>query len=173
MHRSAGGLLGSLAVVLTVCTPAMVAAQEPPVPVRVRLGGQAQIQFNTTSVDEEEIFPFIDPDEDTPASRCEPPPAPLSGPFAGRDSLSGPSQPAPALGDLDLADAWVNLEFDEAVQLRIGQFKKPFSLLFLTSSSLILPIERGVRIRALDLALLRDGVPLTVLDGTAVLGEEQ
>jgi len=151
----------------------MVAAQEPPVPVRVRLGGQAQIQFNTTSVDEEEIFPFIDPDEDIPASMFETRRIRLSVAFEIADWITGRIQPDLALGDLDLADAWVNLEFDEAVQLRIGQFKKPFSLLFLTSSSLILPIERGVRIRALDLALLRDGVPLTVLDGTAVLGEEQ
>src|SRR5690606_6619522 len=38
---------------------------------------------------------------------------------------------------------------------------------------LILPIERGVRIRGLDRALVREGVPLAVLGGAAVLGEEQ
>ena len=173
MHRSAGGLLGSLAVALTICTPVAAAAQDPPVPVRVRLGGQAQIQFNTTSVDEEDVFPLIDPDEDIATSTFETRRIRLSVEVEIADWITGRIQPDFALGDLELADAWLNLEFDEAAQLRIGQFKKPFSLLFLTSSSLILPIERGVRIRGLDLALVREGVPLTVLDGTAVLGEEQ
>lgn len=173
MHSFAGGLLGSLAVALTVCTPVVAAAQDPPVPVRVRLGGQAQIQFNTTSVDEEDLFPLIDPDEDIAASTFETRRIRLSVEVEIEDWITARIQPDFALGDLDLADAWVNLEFDEAAQLRVGQFKKPFSLLFLTSSSLILPIERGLRIRELDDALLARGVPLSILRGTVVLGEEQ
>jgi len=173
MHRFAGGLLGSLAVAFAVCTPAMAAAQEPPVPVRVDVGGQVQIQFSTTSVDEEDVFPFIDPDDDLASSTFETRRIRLSVEVAIADWITGRIQPDFALGDFELADAWLNLELDEAAQIRIGQFKKPFSLLFLTSSSLILPIERGLRIRGLDRALLRDGVPLIVLDGTAVLGEEQ
>src|SRR5690606_26211053 len=135
------------------------------------VGGQVQIQFSTTSVDEEDVFPFIDPDDDLASSTFETRRIRLSVEVAIADWITGRIQPDFALGDFELADAWLNLELDEAAQIRIGQFKKPCSLLFLTSSSLILPIERGLRIRGLDRALLRDGVPLIVLDGTAVLGE--
>ena len=48
-----------------------------------------------------------------------------------------------------LEDAWMNLGFHPAFQLQVGQFKKPFSLLELTSSSKTIPIERGLRIRGL------------------------
>jgi len=172
MDRFAGGLLGSLALALTICTSA-ASAQAAPDPVRVRMGGHAQVRFNTTSVDEEDVFPLIDPDDDIAASTFETRRVRVSVEAAIAGWITARIQPDFALGELDLADAWLNLEFDEAVQLRVGQFKKPFSLLFLTSSSLILPIERGVRIRGLDRALVREGVPLAVLGGAAVLGEEQ
>ncbi|HEX7088889.1 MAG TPA: porin [Longimicrobiales bacterium] len=173
MHRSAGGLLGSLAVMLTTIAPTPAAAQEAPVPLRVRLGGQAQIQFNTTSVHEDDVAPFLDPDEDVPGSTFETRRIRLSVEAAVADWITGRIQPDFALGDLDLADAWLNFAFDERAELRVGQFKKPFSLLFLTSSSLILPIERGLRIRRLPEALLAEGRVGTILDEAAVLGEEQ
>ena len=43
----------------------------------------------------------------------------------------------------NFGDAWLNLAFSDAAQLRIGHFKKPFSRLELMSSTRILPIEHG------------------------------
>jgi hypothetical protein len=158
---------------LTTIAPTPAAAQEAPVPLRVRLGGQAQIQFNTTSVDEDDIAPFLDPGEEVAGSTFETRRIRLSVEVTVADWITGRIQPDFALGDLELADAWVNFAFDERAELRVGQFKKPFSLVFLTSSSLVLPIERGVRIRRLPETLLLEGRVGTILDGTAVLGEEQ
>lgn len=53
-----------------------------------------------------------------------------------------------------LEDGWVNLALDRAFQVQVGQFKKPFSRLELTSSSQIVPIEYGLRIRGLGNAAL-------------------
>ena len=47
-------------------------------------------------------------------------------------------------------DGYVNLAFDPRLELQVGQFKKPFSRLELTSSSRIVPIEFGLRIRHID-----------------------
>jgi len=60
-----------------------------------------------------------------------------------------------------LTDGYVDLAFSDLVAVRGGQFKKPFGLIELTSSTKTLTIERSVLIRGLDDAL-----------GTAV-GEEQ
>jgi hypothetical protein len=49
-----------------------------------------------------------------------------------------------------LEDGYVNLAIDPRLELQVGQFKKPFSRLELTSSSRIVPIEAGLRIRGLD-----------------------
>lgn len=49
-----------------------------------------------------------------------------------------------------LEDGWINLALHPAFQVQVGQFKKPFSRLELTSSSKIVPIEYGLRIRGLD-----------------------
>src|SRR5690606_20758632 len=67
--------------------------------------------------------------------------------------------------------------FDPAFQVRFGQFKKPFSRVELISSSQIIPIERGVRIRGLDdlgrSIIAPDGTPIYAeLDGDPVFGDE-
>lgn len=49
-----------------------------------------------------------------------------------------------------LEDGYVNLALDPMLELQVGQFKKPFSRLELTSSSRIVPIEFGLRIRGVE-----------------------
>ncbi|MBI4544238.1 MAG: hypothetical protein HY703_03485 [Gemmatimonadetes bacterium] len=146
--------------------------------VRVRVTGYAQIQFNTTSVDEEAVTPAGEPAGDLPFSTFETRRIRPVVDVTVADWISGRIQPDLALGRLRLADAYMNFGFGEALQLRVGQFKKPFSLLFLRSSTLILPIERAVRIRGLEEALeeaagaARPPV-FTSFRGELVLGEEQ
>ncbi|HEX6589679.1 MAG TPA: porin [Longimicrobiales bacterium] len=67
-----------------------------------------------------------------------------------------------------LEDAWMNLGFHPAFQLQVGQFKKPFSLLELTSSSKTIPIERGLRIRGLP----QNSEHHLLLDDNGYLGRE-
>lgn len=172
MHRFAGYLFGSL---LALSFPAQLAAQVERV--RVRVTGYAQLQFNATSVDEADV---VRPEEligDPPFSTFETRRIRPTVDVVIDDWITGRIQPDFALGRLRLADAYMDLGFDEAFGLRVGQFKKPFSLLFLRSSSQILPIERGVRIRGLEDALLARSAtaphPFTVFDGALILGEEQ
>src|SRR5690606_32863239 len=110
---------------------------------------------------------------DIAASTFETRRIPLSVAVAIADWITGRTQPDSALGDLDLADAWVKLGVDEAAQLGVGPVRKPCSLPFLSSSSRVRPVARGARMRELDDALIARGVPLSILLGTVVLGEEQ
>jgi len=79
------------------------------------------------------------------------------------------------MGRLQIRQAWMDLGFSEAVALRAGQYKKPFSLIQLTSSSKIPMIERNVRIRGLSdaIATADPGGVLSEFRGAALLGEEQ
>lgn len=66
------------------------------------------------------------------------------------DFVSGKIQPEYAEGDFELKDAYVDLNLDRAFILRFGQFKRPFDLFELTSSTQILVIERAGAIRGVD-----------------------
>ena len=61
--------------------------------------------------------------------------------------MSGKIQPEYAGSRVLLRDAFVRVELDPALHLVAGQAFRPFSLITQTSSTRILPIERGVRIR--------------------------
>jgi len=140
----------------------------------LRLTGRTQIQFNTTSVDEADLG---DLDEEIAASTFETRRVRF-GILATWDGwLTAHLEPDFALGSLKLAYAYVNFGFDDAIQLRVGQFKKPFNLFELTSSSKLIAAERGVRIRGLTDAfgdvLGPDLEPvLPLFDGEALVGEE-
>lgn len=137
----------------------------------LRFSGRVQTQFNTTSVDDDEIGkPIAWSTFETRRIR-------FGVDVAYGDWLTARIEPDFALGDLDLKDAWVNWAFDPAFQVRFGQFKKPFSRVELISSSQIIPIERGVRIRGLDdlgrSIIAPDGTPIYAeLDGDPVFGDE-
>ncbi|MGH7507243.1 MAG: porin [Longimicrobiales bacterium] len=129
--------------------------------VRVRVSGRVQIQFNTTSIDDDDL----DPSEPIAASTFETRRVRLTVDVAVRDWITGIMEPEFALGELSLRRAYVDLGIDDAFALRVGQFKKPFSLVFLTSSLETVTIERGLRIRGLEEAYARSDAGAGVWGG--------
>ncbi|MGQ0561560.1 MAG: porin [Gemmatimonadota bacterium] len=147
--------------------------------VKLKLGGRAQMQFSTTSVDEQELRAAGLSPGAIPATLFETRRVRLATELEYDEWIDGKIEAELAMGRLRLRDTYMNLGFAPAFQLRVGQFKKPFSLLQLTSSSTWPMIERGVRIRGLDDALaLGDslaGFPrvLSRLGASVLPGEEQ
>ena len=93
------------------------------------------------------------------------------------EAIRGFIEPEYAQGDLKLRQAWVDYRVDPAFAVRAGQFKKPFSLLQLTSSLNHPMIERAVRIRGLagSYEAIDDasGAPILPRADGVLLGEEQ
>jgi hypothetical protein len=89
------------------------------------------------------------------------------------DWIRGFIEPEYALGRLALRQVWMAFEIDSAFVVRAGQFKKPFSLIFLTSSASHPMIERGARIRGLSesLTLANEG-EFSELRGALLAGEQ-
>ena len=158
--------IAAIALATLLALPAGGTAQTNDV--RIRVNGRAQVQFNTTSVGEAEAG---DPDSEIAGSTFETRRVRLAADLTIRDWITGRVEADFAGGAARLTDGWLNLGFTDAAQLRIGQFKKPFSLIELTSSTQILPIERGVRIRNLTDALL-EGAQGDAARLPATFGEE-
>jgi hypothetical protein len=74
-----------------------------------------------------------------------------------------------------MREVYINFNLDPAFQIRTGQFKKPFSLLQLYTSTRWPVIERGVVQRGLSNQLLAEDVDsvLTIFNNNVVFGEEQ
>ena len=92
--------------------------------------------------------------------------------IAVEDWIKGRVEADFALARLQLKQVWMALELDPAFIIRGGQFKKPFSVIELTSSTQGAVIERGLRIRNLDPALLRVNDDLAQVRGVVLPGEE-
>lgn len=144
--------------------------------VTLRLGGRFQYQFNTTSVDETEIRP---PGEaaQLAGSTFETRRVRLTFRLAIDEWITARVEPEFSLGNLALRNAWMNLAFSDAFQLQFGQYKKPFSLIWMSSSLEMPSIERGQRIRGLHDYLSQadaaaGGPVLSALGGTPLIGEE-
>jgi hypothetical protein len=165
------GLLMAAGLVqaLWVGSPAPLSAQAGDV--QVRLTGRLQYQFNTTSVDEGELG------ESIAASTFETRRVRIGVNLSYAGWITSLIEPEFALGRLQVRQAWMNLGIDPRFELQFGQFKKPFSLWQLTSSTTHPLIERAVRIRGLHDAygaIDAAGTPvLGQMDGTVILGEEQ
>lgn len=167
--------------VAAVCWSLPVAAQTIEAgDVKVRLLGRVQAQFSTTSVDEAELIAAgRAPASAVPASTFETRRIRFGAEVTFRDWLTGKIENEFGMARLQVRDAYLNMAFDPRLELRIGQFKKPFSLLQLTSSSVWPVIERGVRIRGLSETLaLQDSLAggtrvMETFRGAVVLGEEQ
>ncbi|CAN5625319.1 hypothetical protein BH23GEM9_BH23GEM9_27190 [soil metagenome] len=137
-------------------------------PVRVNLGGRMHYQWSSTSVDAAETASGASVSSTTFEHRR----VRLSADVQLSDWIHGRVEPEFAMGRLQLRNAWIAFELDSAVVLRAGQFKKPFGLVQLTSSSTLAVIERGVRIRGLENALRHaDEEPLVDLRGELMTGE--
>jgi len=144
--------------------------------VAVRLTGRMQFQFNTTSVSEVDV----DPGQSISISGTtfETRRVRLAAHLDINGWITGMIEPDFALAKLQIRQAWMNLAIDPAFELRMGQFKKPFSLIMLTSSLETPMIERGLRIRDLEEAYrAADEAAVSPLlgsfRGTTLLGEEQ
>ncbi len=147
--------------------------------IKLRLTGRVQAQFSTTSVSEEELLAAGQSVSPIPSSMFETRRIRFGAVAEFDDWLTGKLEAELGMARLQIRDAYLNMGFTPALQLRVGQFKKPFSLLQLHSSSMWPVIERGVRIRGLAPALaFRDssalGNPvLQNFDGDLLIGEEQ
>lgn len=166
----------SLALLLLLALPARLDAQEredrrP----RVELTGRLQVQYNSSSIAREEEFES----STTPFSTFEVRRARLGVRLELSDWILSEIEAEFASRDVALRNAFIDFAFDPGFGVRVGQFKKPFSLLELTSSTVILPIERGLRIRGLSEFLVLDTVSgevdalLPIFAGDPLLPEEQ
>lgn len=142
---------------------------------RLKLGGRVQAQWSTTSVDEAELIAQNRrPGSAIPSSMFETRRVRLASELAYGDMVTGKIEVEFGMARLFLRDTYVNLAIDPAFQLRFGQYKKPFSLMQLTSSSQWPLIERSVRIRGLTDQLLADDQDsvISVFRGRLVPGDE-
>jgi hypothetical protein len=157
-------MAGLGAALCAMAAPAWAQAPQ----VRATLGGRMHYQWNTTSIDQEEAAA----DAPIATSTFETRRVRLSIDVQVADWIRGMIEPEFAMGRLALRHAYMAFELDSALVVRAGQFKKPFSLVLLTSSARLPVIERGVRIRGLDAVLQREGgETLRHVRGEMLVGE--
>jgi hypothetical protein len=100
--------------------------------------GRVHGQFNTSSVAGEPGSEFL-------VRRAR-----LTAELKINDFVSGKIQPDFGEGEINLKDAYVRLTFSPSFRATIGQFKRPFDLFELTSSTQILVIERAGGVRGVS-----------------------
>jgi hypothetical protein len=167
-------LIGQAAVVAPVqARQAVGTAAQPPAPV-VRMFGTLQVQFNTTSVDPSEVAGTAPLAPSTFEIRRVRLGAEVRFPGGWTARL----EPELAMGRAQMRNAWIENAVADGWTIRAGQFKKPFGLVQLTSSTAVPTIERAVRIRGLAAAqaqadTMAGGAVLSRLRGRVLLGEQQ
>ena len=90
--------------------------------------------------------------------------------------ITGAVETEVAMGRLSVRKAFMDLEFSDALALKLGQDKKPFSLMELTSSSKFPLAEQNMRIRGVAAALQNADtlrVMHTEFRGNALIPDEQ
>lgn len=156
-------LVAAIATPLGAQTPASDALE-------VTISGYGQFQFNTTSVDDDDVGGNV------ASSVFETRRVRLYADVRMGGWLEGRIQPEWAMGRFSLADVYMNFVVDPRLQVRMGQFKLPFNRFYLNPSTAIMTIERGIRIREFDRALARElgsgENPFTVVDGKSIHGDE-
>lgn len=103
--------------------------------VEIGIGGRVQAQLNTTTAESQ-------PDLEMLLRRVR-----LEAQVRVNDLVSGKVQPDFAGDRVSVKDAFIRLEFSPQLQLLAGQAHRPFSLVELTSSTRMPPVERGARLR--------------------------
>jgi hypothetical protein len=101
----------------------------------IEIAGRVQAQLNTTTADSEPAMEML-------LRRVR-----LEARVRVNDLVSGRVQPDFAGDRLSVKDAFIRLDFAPELQLLAGQAHRPFSLVEQTSSTRILPVERGARLR--------------------------
>ncbi len=103
----------------------------------ITLTGRVHLQWNSTSADEGDEL-----SNEFLIRRAR-----LTAELKINDVVSGKIQPDYGEGEISLKDAYLRLSFDPAFRVKLGQFKRPFDVFELTSSTQILVIERAGGIR--------------------------
>ncbi|HKJ92316.1 MAG TPA: porin [Longimicrobiales bacterium] len=133
--------------------------------VSTRWIGGIQVQYNTTDVAGERPAVF------------ELRRARLGAEMAAQDWITGKLDVDLAGASVVLKDVWVDLAVAPAFQVRVGRFKKPFSVVALTGYAQLVTVERGLRIRGVpadaaeEYDLLSQGGYLGWDTGAAAHGE--
>jgi len=101
----------------------------------INLTGRVHTQWNSSSVEGELSNEFF-------IRRAR-----ITAEVVLNDVVSGKVQPDYGQGKLSLKDAYMKLKCSSNLSFRLGQFKRPFDLFELTSSTKILVVERTGKIR--------------------------
>ena len=112
--------------------------------IEIDLTGRMHVQWNTTSVD------FNAAGVDIVSNQFLVRRARFTAEIKISDLVSGKLQPEYALGIFQLKDAYVDLTFDPAFIVRMGQFKRGFDFFGLESSTQSLVIERTGAVRGVN-----------------------
>ena len=159
--RSQGWSVVAAVVTGLAVTAAGVGAQTVTAgPLELDLSGRVQVQFNTTSVDGDDLGAEVDP----AATAFETRRVRFGTKFAFEEWLTGTLEGDFGGETARLTDGYIDARLADGFVIRAGQFKKPFGLIELTSSTQTPMIERGVRIRGLEELLAGAG---------GVIGESQ
>ena len=132
------GVLGATAAAWCLTAVATAQVKVESRAMEIVITGRLHTQWNTTSVDGPISNEFL-------IRRAR-----LTAEVEINELVSGKIQPDYGDGELSLKDAYLRLSFDPAFRATIGQFKRPFDLFELTSSTQILVIERAGGIRGLS-----------------------
>ena len=114
-------------------------------PLELDLTGRAQVQFNATSVGEDELG------EDAPAGAAfEMRRVRLGTNFSYDEWITGKLEAELTGSAARLTDAYLDVPLSPAFSVRAGQFKKPFGLFELESNTRVITIERMLRIAGVE-----------------------
>jgi hypothetical protein len=132
------------------------------------LTGRVQIQFNTTSVTEDDPGIVSAP----PATAFETRRLYFGTGFSYDGWLTGLVQADFGGATAALTDGYIDAAVGDGLSVRMGQFKKPFGLFELTSNTKTLTIERAVRIRGVTDVVGVPGETHFLLAGSEYLGRQ-
>jgi hypothetical protein len=104
----------------------------------IEIAGRVQTQLNTTSAESEPTVEMM-------LRRVR-----LEARVRVNDLVTGKIQPDFAGDRVSLKDVWIRLDFAPELQLLAGKAHRPFSLIEQVSSTRILPVERGARLRGVQ-----------------------
>jgi hypothetical protein len=104
----------------------------------IEIAGRVQTQLNTTTAESEPTVEMM-------LRRVR-----LEARVRVNDLVSGKVQPDFAGDRVSLKDVWIRLDFAPELQLLAGKAHRPFSLIEQVSSTRILPVERGARLRGVQ-----------------------